>query len=167
MTFVPDALTYDEAPLRLRISLRQRRRWCSGIMDVAVRRDASLLAALRGSAPLRAFDSLMVVNAPFLQALSVLPVALALGAACLQGRLAAFALTAAATLALSALGCMALAALLAVLGGHRDRRILRTVALFPLFMASWLPLQLLSLVSRTRSWQPIPHTRPLPLPQGL
>lgn len=167
VTFVPDAVTYDEAPLCLRVSLRQRRRWCSGIMDVAVQQDASLLAALHGSAPLRAFDSLMVVNAPFLQALSALPVALALGAACLRGQLAALALTAAATLALSALGCMALAALLAVLGGHRDRRILRTIVLFPLFMASWLPLQLLSLVSRTRSWQPIPHTRPLPLPQTL
>ena len=53
----------------------------------------------------------------------------------------------------------ALAALLAYLGGYRDRRIVRTVAGFPFFMAAWLPLQLVSLVSRTRSWQPIAHTR--------
>ena len=36
---------------------------------------------------------------------------------------------------------------------------MRTVAGFPFFMAAWLPLQLVSLVSRTRSWQPIAHTR--------
>ena len=57
------------------------------------------------------------------------------------------------------IGLMALAALLAYLGGYRDRCIVRTVAGFPLFMAAWLPLQLVSLVSRTRSWQPIAHTR--------
>ena len=52
--FVPGALTYDEAPNDFAVSLRQRRRWCSGIMDVAVRMDAPLVSALRGSAPLRA-----------------------------------------------------------------------------------------------------------------
>ena len=33
--FVPEAVTYDEAPASVRVSLRQRRRWSSGIMDVA------------------------------------------------------------------------------------------------------------------------------------
>lgn len=162
--FVPDALTYDEAPLSLRVSLRQRRRWCSGIMDAAVRMDASLLAALRGSAPLRALDSLVVVNAPFLQALSAVPFALSFAVAAASRTLGAFALTVGAALALGAVGGVALAALLAVLGGHRDRRILRTLALFPLFMASWLPLQMLSLVRRTHSWQPIAHGCALSLP---
>ena len=57
--FVPGALTYDEAPNDFAVSLRQRRRWCSGIMDVAVRMDAPLVSALRGSAPLRALDALL------------------------------------------------------------------------------------------------------------
>ncbi len=33
--WVPDAVTYDEEPDSFSLSLRQRRRWCSGIMDVA------------------------------------------------------------------------------------------------------------------------------------
>ena len=157
--FVPGALTYDEAPERFAVSLRQRRRWCSGIMDVAVCRSGALCAALRGSAPLRALDSLLVVNTPFLQTATVLPLMLGVCSALVQGTAAAFALTALLSFAVSTLGMMAFAALLAMLGGYRDRRILRTVAGFPLFMAAWLPLQLLSLVSRTRSWQPIAHTR--------
>ena len=60
--FVPGALTSDEAPNDFDVSLRQRRRWCSGIMDVAVRMDAPLVSALRGSAPLRALDALLIVN---------------------------------------------------------------------------------------------------------
>lgn len=157
--FVPGALTYDEAPNDFAVSLRQRRRWCSGIMDVAVRMDAPLVSALRGSAPLRALDALLIVNAPFLQALTLLPLTLTILSSLVQGTAGTLALTGAVSLTLSTLGLMALAALLAYLGGYRDRRIVRTVAGFPFFMAAWLPLQLVSLVSRTRSWQPIAHTR--------
>lgn len=159
--FVPNALTYDEAPNDFEVSLRQRRRWCSGIMDAAVKMDAALAAALRGSAPLRALDSLLIVNAPFLQALMLLPLTLTLISALMGGTLPALALRGALSLAASTLGLMAFAALLAVLGGYRDRRIVRTIMGFPLFMAAWLPIQIVSLVSRTRSWQPIVHSRAL------
>ena len=158
--FVPDALTYDEAPNRFTVSLRQRRRWCSGIMDVAVRESGALLrAVLRGPAPVRAMDSLLVVNAPFVQAVAPLPLLFALGSGVLGGRGELLLLGGAASIAASLFLSMAFAALLAVLGGYRGRRILRTVVGFPLFMAAWLPLQWVSLVSRTRSWQPITHTR--------
>lgn len=33
--WVPDALNYDEEPNSFRLSLRQRKRWCSGVMQVA------------------------------------------------------------------------------------------------------------------------------------
>ena len=159
--FVPNALTYDEAPNDFAVSLRQRRRWCSGIMDAAVKMDAALAAALRGSAPLRALDSLLIVNAPFLQALMLLPLTLTLISALMGGTLPSLVLSGALSLAASTLGLMAFAALLAVLGGYRDRRIVRTIMGFPLFMAAWLPIQIVSLVSRTRSWQPIVHSRAL------
>ena len=157
--FVPGALTYDEAPDCFSVSLRQRRRWCSGIMDVAEKMDAALVSALRGGAPLRALDALLIVNAPFLQVLSLLPLLLTGISALVQGTLTALAWTGALSLAAAALGTMAFAALLAVLGGYRDRRVVRTVLGFPLFMAAWLPLQAVSLVCRTRRWQPIAHTR--------
>jgi len=157
--FVPAALTYDEAPNGFAVSLRQRRRWCSGIMDAAGKMDAALVSALRGSAPMRALDALLLVNAPFMQLLSLLPLLLAFISALMRGTIAAFAWTGALSLAAGALGLAAFAALLAVLGGYRDRRIVRTVLGFPLFMAAWLPLQVVSFVCRTRRWQPIAHTR--------
>ena len=133
--------------------------WNTSTIAVAVRMDAPLVSALRGSAPLRALDALLIVNAPFLQALTLLPLTLTILSSLVQGTAGTLALTGAVSLTLSTLGLMALAALLAYLGGYRDRRVVRTVAGFPLFMAAWLPLQLVSLVSRTRSWQPIAHTR--------
>ena len=101
--FVPGALTYDEAPNDFAVSLRQRRRWCSGIMDVAVRMDAPLVSALRGSAPLRALDALLIVNAPFLQALTLLPLTLTILSSLVQGTAGTLALTGAVSLTLSTL----------------------------------------------------------------
>lgn len=55
------------------------------------------------------------------------------------------------------LGATALAAILCLLGGYGLRGMGRTVLLFPVFMASWLPLQVLSLFRDTRTWHPVAH----------
>ena len=39
----------------------------------------------------------------------------------------------------------------------KQKTALRAVFLFPLFMASWLPLNLVSLLFRTRVWKEIEH----------
>ena len=157
--FVPDALTYDEAPVRFSVSFRQRRRWCSGIMDTAAGRSGALLSALRRQRSMLALDALLVVNAPFLQALTPAPLAMAAVSAIVQGQLVGALLSGAAAFCGGALGLTVFAAVLARLGGYRDRRMMRSILGFPIFMAAWLPIQVLSLVSRTRSWQPIAHTR--------
>ena len=154
--FVPDAITYDEAPRSLRLSLRQRRRWCSGIMDAAERHFPKLLTAA-GSGSRLALDSLMSLTSPFVQALSVVPPVLA-GAAVIAGDVPApLLLTAALLGALGCLACAGFGLVLAAIGGYRDRRIIKSAALFPVFMATWLPLQVLSLVCRSKSWKPIAH----------
>ena len=90
-----------------------------------------------------------------MQAFSVLPpLLLALGAA-LQGMLAGWSLLAA--LSLTGAWCgMALAALVLRAVARQHIRA-SSVLLFPIFMASFLPLQILSLLRRTTSWQIIPH----------
>lgn len=155
VAWVPAAVTYDESPTRFAVSLRQRRRWCSGIMDVAQRRVPSLLRAIPGAGRLRAFDSLMIVCAPFAQAVGVLPTALTL---VLHPEAALLLLPA-------ALGVFLCALVLARIGGYRDGRIVRAAALFPVFMAAFLPLNLISLLRRKREWKPIAHTRALSVQQ--
>ena len=154
--FVPDALTYDEAPRSLRLSLRQRRRWCSGIMDVSDRYSGRLLpAAVRGNR--FAFDSFMSLTSPFVQALSSVPPVLA-GAAVIAGDVPVpLLLTAALLAALGCLACAGFGLVLSLIGGYRDRRIIKSAALFPVFMATWLPLQVLSALCRSKSWKPIAH----------
>ena len=56
-----------------------------------------------------------------------------------------------------AVGGMALAAALCLLGGYGLKGMGGTIVRFPLFMASWLPLQVISLFKDTKKWSVIAH----------
>jgi len=144
--WVPEAVNYDEEPTSFRVSLRQRRRWCSGVMQVGRQ---ELPRLLRGGGGVLGFDMTMFLLAPFAQALSFL--ALLAGLLCSgEGLLAG--------MALYWLAGTALAGVLSALGGFGLRDMVGAILLFPAFMLSWLPLQVLSLFRDTREWKPIPHT---------
>ncbi len=163
VSWVPLAVAYDEEPLSLRESMIQRKRWCSGIVQVA-RLQLRDLLRWRGRAawPLR-LDASMFLMAPLAQALSLFlllftwSIALAGGVsstamqlqASLLGGLAAYT------------GSAAFAAGVAFRYTRHDRRILKSVLAFPLFMLSWIPLQVLALFHKTVVWEETRHTRDL------
>ena len=62
------------------------------------------------------------------------------------------------TLGLYYVGGVALSVLLCLLGGYALQGMTRTILLFPVFMASWLPLQVISLFKDTRKWHAITHS---------
>lgn len=150
--WVYDALTYDESPTSFLLSLRQRKRWCSGVMQVA-RQELGNLWGDYSPRPMLRWDMTMFLLAPFSQAVS----GLVLGANVVLGgwdMLPCFLLGLAGTY----LGTTALAVVLCLLGGYGLRGMGRTVLVFPVFMATWLPLQVLSLFKDTKKWHAIQHT---------
>lgn len=153
--WVSEAMTYDEAPTSFGVSLTQRRRWCSGIMSTA---EVMLPRLLHVSADVnraRVADMGFFLCAPYVQAVSLVPTLLfALGAA-LQGLFGAWALLA--VLSFAAAYCSTALFSAALAGFARQRVRASSVLMFPLFMASFLPLQILSLLRRTTQWQPIRH----------
>ena len=172
--WVPEAVSFDEAPLSFGESLKQRKRWCSGIMEVARLRALALFsAAASGSLTLagmsrrgavtkdwrravRAFDGAMFLCSPFAQALSPIPPMAALIGIVQSGTAAAAAACAVYLIGLWV--CMTFfGGLVALLSGYRDARMLKSVLLFPLFMASWVPLQIVSLFRRTEKWEVLRH----------
>ena len=60
-------------------------------------------------------------------------------------------------------GGVALSVLLCLLGGYALQGMTRTILLFPVFMASWLPLQVISLFKDTRKWHAITHSGRAPV----
>lgn len=64
------AVTYDEEPVTWRASLVQRRRWMSGILQVARLTLPELLANFLRQPSLTCLDGLLQLSFPFLQALT-------------------------------------------------------------------------------------------------
>ena len=153
--WVQEALTWDESPAAFRISLCQRKRWCSGVMQAA-RQELGGLWEGSCSRPALRWDMAMFLLAPFAQALSAILLGLR---AVLAGPGLLLLLPELALAAGMAYGGMsALAVLLCLLGGYGLRGMGRTILAFPVFMASWLPLQVVSLFKDTRTWHAIRHT---------
>lgn len=152
--WVPDAVTWDEEPVGFLASLTQRRRWSSGVMQTA----GKGLPALAGKrlSPLR-LDMLAFLLMPFGQGIggllllaSVISRLAEKGPSALPGLLLAGAFS----------GVASMAAAMLLLATERPAQAwnLSSVILFPLFMASWLPIQILCLFCRTKRWKPIRHT---------
>ena len=153
--WVPDAVTYDEAPVSFRVSLTQRRRWCSGIMSTSRQQLPRLLAPAPDVNRARVADSVFFLCAPFVQALSFVPMLLlALGAAS-RGMLEAWAALAGLSLLGALAGSLLAAAALTALCSQKLSP--GGMLLFPLFMASFLLLQVLSLFCPATQWKVIRH----------
>ncbi|MBQ9080033.1 MAG: glycosyltransferase family 2 protein [Clostridia bacterium] len=155
--FVPEAVTYDEAPRDFRTTLIQRRRWCSGLMDVARARFGTLWRTFCKKPSVRALDMLAFLCYPFTYVASLIPSLMSAVAAVAENRFLSYIIIAFAWLGVAYVGCAAFGVLLAHLAGMNDRRAARSIVLFPIFMASWLPLQVISLFKRECRWRPIAH----------
>ena len=155
VSWVPEAVNYDEEPTDFLLSLRQRKRWCSGIMQVAKRSAAGLW---RDSAPdpMLRWDMTMFLLAPFAQAVSALLMLCGLASSAVSGDVV-YLILSLCGVGLYVLGGMALAAVLSLLGGYGLRGMAGTIAIFPVFMASWMPLQVISLFRDTKNWKAIAH----------
>ena len=158
--WVPEAVTYDEVPRSFRVSVTQRRRWVSGVMSVAERKVPALLRALPAVNKARTADITFFLCAPFAQACSVVPPLLLLLSALGRGALPAYLAALPLSLAGGWLGMTLFAAVISSRLGRPHRPKLRSLLLFPLFMASWLPLQIVSLLRRTTGWREIRHGAP-------
>lgn len=154
--WVPDAVSYDEEPTSFRLSLHQRKRWCSGVMQVA-KQEVRQLWSGSVPRPMLRWDMTMFLLAPFSQAMSALLLAGSVLTSLIQQEWSVLLLGAAYAL-LYYMGGALLGAALCLAGGYGLRGMGRTVALFPVFMASWLPLQVISLFRDTKHWKPIAHT---------
>lgn len=152
VAWVYEALSYDEQVTGFLTSLRQRLRWCSGMVEAAHYRLPSLL---KRDVPKRgiALDFAMTFILAHTQPLATVLMLLALP--WYPGWMFA---TMACSAGLSAIGIMLVSALMCKLGGYPIRKMKKAILLSPIFMVSWVPLQILALVKPVKRWSPIVHT---------
>lgn len=160
--WVPEAITYDEQPTSFRVSLLQRRRWCSGIMQVGKLHLGNLFKRLFKPNGAYAADFSMFLLGAFAQAFSIIPLILTLLAAILDGTdgMMNFLQVMGAYFVLYYCSMCSLAAFLTYYQEKNriPKEMYTAIFLFPVFMASWIPLQVISLFKETSSWKEIHHT---------
>ena len=155
VSWVPDAVNYDEEPVSFRLSLRQRHRWCSGVMQVA-KQNVGKLWQSNVPRPMLRWDMTMFLLAPFTQAVSGLLLAASVLCCILNGGEAAIPAVLCG-LGLYCVGGMALGVVLCVLGRYALQDMTKSILFFPVFMASWLPLQVISLFRDNTQWRQVAH----------
>lgn len=160
--WVPEALTYDEEPLSFRVSMRQRRRWSSGVMQTSRIYTLKLLRnVLTLRSPLLCWDLAMLIAGPAMQVLALIPGVQLVWNTVLSGRWTDI-LLAVGSFWLSIMGT---ALVLAVLGKRPVFKMWKSILLYPLFIASWYPLHLLSVFKSAKVWKPIAHRGSKPIAQ--
>lgn len=158
-----DAVVYDEQPIRFRDSYVQRRRWSAGTFQCMKRYCLKLFGRAIARRDSHALDMAVLFTGPLTQLICLIPCVI-------------FAVDGIRQLIAHQLGMGVLAAMLgvglinSVLGGGlmalavclMENKMARerwsALAGMWLFLLSWIPANLMSLVSRPPRWTQIPHT---------
>ena len=163
--WVPKAITYDEQPLDYALSVKQRRRWTSGTIQVAGQYLKKTWGAANGSHQIVALVDLgATLLIPAYQVAALVGLVVSSMAACaechklIQVPLVFFGAVIL-NLLVTALGSTLAAALVLTVEGKWDRRLWKSLLLYWLFLLSWVPITLGSFVKKTTVWEEIRHTR--------
>lgn len=153
IAFAGDAVTYDEEPITFFESIVQRRRWMSGIMDVAFIKSRVLVDGVaNGRGGMIALDAFLQLSFSVIQAF-IIPMFILWLSVDIYGGLSAV-LPAALRfyIASLAVGAISLAA-----EDRLDKRTFKGFVMYPVFVFSFLVLQTFSIMVPNKKWKPMIH----------
>ncbi len=163
IVWVPNAVAYDEEPNSLKSSMTQRKRWCSGLVQVSKRKLPAVFKSLRSGKRALKLDMLVFLLNPFFLATALIPTVLNIVAIIIKQKSWDQIIAILLMLAGGYAGGLLMAVLIVILTGGWDRRIAKSIFTYPIFLASWLPLQILAVFHTTKVWKPIEHVRSVSL----
>jgi len=152
VAFVWDALSYDEQVPDFFVSLRQRHRWCYGMIQCARLMTRSMFSrACPKKGMARDFGMIFIIS-------HTAPVAGLLGMIGMLFMPAQMLPLMGIGVIAALVGCILLAVFLCFYGGYPVSKMIPAIVGFPVFMASWAPLQLYALVVPVKTWSEIRHS---------
>ncbi len=148
VTWVPQAITYDEEPDNFAVSIHQRKRWSSGVVQVGRLMLPQMMVFGKGRLCRDVFFFLLTSQLAPISMLFML-------ISTLLTKPSFFVLLS--SIGMYWTGCCLLALFLQVLDRPKERRNVQACLMFPVFMLSWAPLQILALFNKTKHWREIRH----------
>jgi cellulose synthase/poly-beta-1,6-N-acetylglucosamine synthase-like glycosyltransferase len=163
VAYVENARFFDEQPICFGDSMKQRKRWANGLLEVSSLNRGRFLKAFGQEKKFVFWDYFVFTMTPFVQILSVLPFVLPILAAFFvqPAQLATSLFWAKILLpALGAyLGSILMASAAVLYRSSWDYRIVKGILGYGPFLLSWVPLQFYCLFHKKIAWEEIRHTK--------
>ena len=170
IAWVPKAVIYDEQPLTFRESIKQRRRWTSGTLQIAGEWLPVLGRSLAEHPAVQPLDMGATMLIPAYQAAALVSMAVtALAAGFVHPGHFSLLLCLgyiAGNLLITVLGATLSAVLVITVENKWDRRLLPALAVYWFFLLSWVVLTVGCIFKKTTVWEEIRHTRNVSMPKG-
>ncbi len=164
IAFVEDAITYDEQPLQFGASWIQRSRWTTGNLQCFARYDLRLIKAFFKNHNIAALDMALLFFAPMFQILGfALMIVLILFRTFGIELVDIFSYFFAFGVLFFILGYIGNIVLnVFIVKYNRNNKVMSLIwgiLFFPLFLLTWVPINIKCLIKRDSKWKEIKHTR--------
>lgn len=161
--WIPEAITYDEQPNNFNDSWKQRMRWTIGTIQCNKVYLGELLKGIGKKNGLQHFDFAMFYIAPFTQILSIFSAIsiIALNLVYLENNiinLSSILLLLAVTGVVSYAVTLFIGIAVVKLGKWNLRKSLKGIFTFAIYLASWLPINVIALIKPDTTWHEIKHS---------
>lgn len=166
--WVPKAIIFDEQPITFLQSWNQRKRWSTGILQCLYHYTVPLFKAGFRLRNFRCMDIMLLLWAPIFQTLSLVSFVLILTLTAFGSRYDLFPQTDVyfrmfVSLDGSVITAALLSLLVVLLEKKNARKMLKGIITTWIFVASWIPINIICLFHRSEKWHEIEHTRSLDL----
>lgn len=164
VTWVPRAIIYDEQPLTFAQSWKQRKRWSTGQIQGFQRYGMPLLRRLFQKQDIRCLDQFIFFLAPAMQAVYLASLVTGFLLDLLMLNYHFFPRTDLyyqmfVSFNVSYLLSIAMCIFTLLLERKANRKITKSVLYYWIFIASWIPINILCMFKKTTVWHEIKHTR--------
>lgn len=163
IAFVKDAITYDEQPLNFSQSWKQRKRWSIGTMQCFRLYTPKLFKiAIKEKIP-QAFDMALFFIAPFIQILTLI----VFGVLILHNiiNIKVFDISTLLYdyhilfLIFVYLISILLSTFVVLVENKKIRKTFKGILTLSIFILTWIPINIICLISKNNKWEPIEHSR--------
>lgn len=163
IVFVEDARTYDEQPFDFKVSWKQRKRWSVGTYQCLVKYSWKLFKQSFKKDSLACFDMSLFFLAPVVQVIGVIMAIVLILYNLLGIRLNDIFSFMFAYRYLFFVLSYILSVLLAIFVVKYNKKEVKNslsgIMTFPLFLLTWIPINIVCLYTKKIKWEPIKHTR--------
>ena len=156
--FVKDAITYDEQPTNFRVSLKQRLRWSKGNLQCWKKYHLDLIKGFIKNHNISCIDMYLNNLAAFIQVVSIVVIIIGFVERMITTKVI-FNLAGLVALLISYLGTVIVTLFITIYNKKSVTAMLPSLILFTLFIATWFPINIVSLFKKEVKWQHIGHNK--------